>query len=269
MAARHADPCFRLGPAGRRRRRSGAASRPRSTASATSRPDRRRPPTPAGRGAAAGLARASWSRGAISRSSTDTPKGMPIACPRWPRSWCGSRSTSSWHRRRRRRWLQRSTPTIPVVGLGLAQPVAVGSWKVWRAPAATSPASRTVPTPTSPASSCSCSRVGGPRRPKGAVLYNPRRQPGGVDSAHPREHSHAARSLDLPLVMLEARGPAHFDAAFAAWSASVPERCCSPAIRCSLSIERAGRAGGETPPALDVDAWQWWRPAAWCRTDRA
>ena len=107
-----------------------------------------------------------------------------------------------------------ATPTIPVVGLGLAQPVAVGLVESLARPGGN------VTGLTYGADTDIAGKqlqllkevVPGVRRV--AVLYNPAGSP--VTPLILESIRNAARSLDLPLVMLEARGPAHFDAAFAA-----------------------------------------------------
>ena len=107
-----------------------------------------------------------------------------------------------------------ATPTIPVVGLGLAQPVAVGRVESLARPGGN------VTGLTYGADTDIAGKqlqllkevVPGVRRV--AVLYNPAGSP--VTPLILESIRNAARSLDLPLVMLEARGPAHFDAAFAA-----------------------------------------------------
>ena len=107
-----------------------------------------------------------------------------------------------------------ATPTIPVVGLGLAQPVAVGLVESLARPGGN------VTGLTYGADTDIAGKqlqllkevVPGVRRV--AVLYNPAGSP--VTPLILESIRNAPRSLDLPLVMLEARGPAHFDAAFAA-----------------------------------------------------
>lgn len=107
-----------------------------------------------------------------------------------------------------------ATRTIPVVGLGLAQPVAVGRVESLARPGGN------VTGLTYGADTDIAGKqlqllkevVPGVRRV--AVLYNPAGSP--VTPLILESIRNAARSLDLPLVMLEARGPAHFDAAFAA-----------------------------------------------------
>ena len=155
-----------------------------------------------------------------------------------------------------------------VVGLGLAQPVAVGLVENLARPGGN------VTGLTYGAEADIAGKqlqllkevVPGVRRV--AVLYNPAGSP--VTPLILESIRSAARSLDLPLVMLEARGPADFDAAFAAMVRERAGALLLTGDSMFLSIERGWPSWRRNTacPRCRRDG-SGWRPAAWCRTDRA
>ena len=107
-----------------------------------------------------------------------------------------------------------ATPTIPVVGLGLTQPVAAGLVASLARPGGNVTGLTYGADTDIAGKQLQLLKEVIPEVRRVAVLHNPAGSP-----VHPfviQSIQGAARSLDLPLVMLEARRPDDFDAAFAA-----------------------------------------------------
>ena len=163
---------------------------------------------------------------------------------------------------------QQATTTIPIVMIGIGDPVGAGSWRASPGPAATS---RGIPSlaRTSPANGCSSSRRSFPPSlvwPFCGIRTMPLTRPSS------RELQAAAPSLGMQLLPVAVRSADEFDSAFAAMMRERPEAFLMTAILCIITSIRTGSSISSRSnrlPGMFHDAGRLWWPAASCPTARA